>query len=441
MKVRAVPVRRKVVEVPEDREDESDYTPDNGDNSDSDNDVDDEGRGDAAVDETMDEDEDNIDGHDELVGFDIEEDDADEEENHEEMSTTRTGQTAVAAVRPANRNAGVVESSLSNQERREGASVMLDLDRVIPIRGMSKSESLRVQQKHVADRIRVFVKTDIFRQIKFINSDAMFQKAITLVMDHENVPHNRRGQYQSIYESTFNDALNTKRSSCEQSGGRIVRDSLAIFRESGQALFTIDELCKLRRSETEREMEAFHWFYGTYLECVCGKRNWGRQKQHELVSEATEKGGGCAKTVKISDEAFALLLFENYVDKWISTGTTCANGLEDDRVAESELPGEQGRKKQPRHRGKYTSKKSGHFKYGGRSREGMARFNELYKLVREDRACPQGTAMEKELLAYCKAKYGGGIGGADGGQDEGAANAVSATEEVSFVEAAWDLDD
>jgi hypothetical protein len=49
--------------------------------------------------------------------------------------------------------------------------------------------------------------------------------------------------------------------------------------------------------------------------------------------------------------------------------------------------------------------------------------------------------MEKELLAYCKAKDGGDIGGADGGQDEGAVNAVSATEEVSFVKAAWDLDD
>jgi hypothetical protein len=46
-----------------------------------------------------------------------------------------------------------------------------------------------------------------------------------------------------------------------------------------------------------------------------------------------------------------------------------------------------------------------------------------------------------ELLAFYKAKYGGGFGGADGGQDEGAANAVSATVEVSFVEAAWDLHD
>ena len=80
-------------------------------------------------------------------------------------------------------------------------------------------------------------KTDIFRRIKFINSDAMFQKAIALVMDHENVPQNRRGQYQSIYESTFNDALNTKRSSCEQSGGRIVRESLAVFKASRNGIF------------------------------------------------------------------------------------------------------------------------------------------------------------------------------------------------------------
>ena len=64
-------------------------------------------------------------------------------------------------------------------------------------------------------------------------------------MDHENVPQNRRGQYQSIYESTFNDALNTKRSSCEQSGGRIVRELLTVFKESGKDFFTIDELCKL----------------------------------------------------------------------------------------------------------------------------------------------------------------------------------------------------
>jgi hypothetical protein len=43
-----------------------------------------------------------------------------------------------------------------------------------------------------------------------------------------------------------------------------------------------------------------------------------------------------------------------------------------------------------RRRGKYTgaAAKSGHCKFGGWNREGMARFNELYVMVREDRTCP-----------------------------------------------------
>ena len=44
------------------------------------------------------------------------------------------------------------------------------------------------------------------------------------------------------------------------------------------------------------------------------------------------------------------------------------------------------------------------------------------------------------ILAFCKAKHGGGIGSADGGQDKGAAYAGSAPVEVSFIEAAWDFD-
>jgi hypothetical protein len=86
----------------------------------------------------------------------------------------------------------------------------------------------------------------------------------------------------------------------------------------------------------------------------------------------------------------------------MSTGTTGVNDSEDDCIAEPELlPEEQGRKKQPRPRGKYISKKSGLCKYGGGwSRKGMAWFNQLYKLVREDRACPQVTAMAKEFMAF-----------------------------------------
>ena len=46
------------------------------------------------------------------------------------------------------------------------------------------------------------------------------------------------------------------------------------FKEEGISMFSIDELQKMRRATTEREKKAFLWFYGTFLECVCGLKQW-----------------------------------------------------------------------------------------------------------------------------------------------------------------------
>ncbi len=328
-------------------------------------------------------------------------------------------------------------SNLSNLTT--GRASILNLDAAIQIRGMSKTESLKNQQPHVAQRVRTFVKAKLFRKIKFVNNDAMFQKAIDWVIDQENVAHCQRGSFQTVYESTFNDALNQKLSSCEQAGGGIVRETIALFKELRKELFTMEERCMLRRSETEREKEAFFWFFGTFLESVCGKRNWGRQKRHVLVLEGIEKGGR-AKMVTKSNEAFALLIFENYVDMW---ATSTPDGSEhDDRIPGGGEPETTVRRKRKQLRlmGKYTHKKSGHCKYGGWSHEGISRLIDLYKLVHEDRACPQAAAMERKLLAFCR-DQDGGVGCADIEEDRGTAISGPGIVDVSFVEAAWDLDD
>ena len=122
--------------------------------------------------------------------------------------------------------------------------------------------------------------------------------------------HRQCASFQMVYTSTFNDALNQKRSLYKQAGGGIVRETIALFKELGKELFTTEELCKLRRSDMEREKDAFFWFFGTFLESVCGKRNGGRQKWHVLVSEAIEKGGRVKMVIR-SDEAFALLIFKS----------------------------------------------------------------------------------------------------------------------------------
>jgi hypothetical protein len=338
----------------------------------------------------------------------------------------------------------VVDSSLTHAGKRDVQSpdmtTIQNVDYDIQIRALSKSESLKNQQPHVAQRIRAFVKTELFRKIKFINNDVMFRKAFNCVMEHEHVPQDKRAQFQMIYESTFNDALNQKRSSCEQTGGDIVRKSIRDFAAINMEMFTMEELCKLRRAGNDRERDAFHWFFALYLESVCGKRSWGRQKKHQLISEAKVKGGN-AKLVMKSDEAFALLMFENYIDKWKAmVADEDADEGEDD--GDRKMPARGGAtKKEPlRLRGIYTKKKSGHCKYSGWSRKGIARFNELYQLVCEDRASENAAAMEQMFLRRMQRyfKMNNSANANDDGED---ATTESILPEASVVEAAWDLDE
>ena len=207
---------------------------------------------------------------------------------------------------------------------------------------------------------------------------------------------------------------------------------------SSDRFYTIEELCKLQRATTEREREAFFWFFGTFLQCVSGRRAWGKGRYKELVSKAREEGGRM-KVVTTSDEAFALLLFDNYEDKWLGQkplGTTAeAATVEFDENADKD-----GRRKGSRRKGKYTGKKSGHCKYGGWSREGTARFNQLYNLVQADRASPSAERIENELLENCKAQKYVNKTSNDERPGEGDGTAGSAVLELLPVEAFWDLD-
>ena len=323
------------------------------------------------------------------------------------------------------------------------------IDVGISVRGLSKAESIQKQEKHVADRVTQFVKSDVFRRIKFINNDAMFQRAFQLVMNHEKVEPNKRVSFQMLYESCFNHALNTKRSSCEQTGGALARKAIAEFKQRGEEFYSFDEFCKLRRATTEREKNAFFWFFDTFLECVCGARQWRNAKKTTLVSKAGDGRGG--KLVTKSDEAFGLLLIDNYMEKWVTVlaeeekarANEVANNHDVDNTARQVGTNGNRQKKKAAAKipGRYTAKKNGHCKYGGWSRDGTARFNELYNLVQDDRASAQSEQMERELMAFCRAQAGIDDNNAQHEQEgHGNNNAAEGTEALP-VEAAWDLDD
>jgi len=99
----------------------------------------------------------------------------------------------------------------------------------------------------------------------------------------------------------------------------------------------MEEIRPLRNASTPREKAAFYWFMETFIDCVVGKIQCRQTKYLQTISNSI---------ITISDEAFALLLFENYVDKW--------HAQFNHQCTKTEMSA-----KLPRMHGKFTSKKVG----------------------------------------------------------------------------------
>ena len=76
-------------------------------------------------------------------------------------------------------------------------------------------------------------------------------------------------------------------------------------------LYTVEMLSQLRRSE---DLESFFWFAGEFMQCVAGTRTWGNEKYLKTLMGAVNTETNIP-VVTTSDEAVALLLFENYREK------------------------------------------------------------------------------------------------------------------------------
>lgn len=111
------------------------------------------------------------------------------------------------------------------------------------------------------------------------------------------------------------------------------------------------------RSDTNEK--GYFYFFDNFLECVSGKRGWGKVKAVHLVSDY------CS----ISDEAFTLLALENNWRRWSS--------------------------KEKRGKGVYTASMQGNKMFEGWSEEGLQRYNELYRLVKENRESEEGKKFER----------------------------------------------
>jgi hypothetical protein len=153
----------------------------------------------------------------------------------------------------------------------------------------------------------------------------------------------------------------------------------------------------------EKEGRSFGFFICSWNAFV-GHERGEMRRNHVGIGVRDEHNG---VIVTKNDEAFAVLLIDNYLEKWkmILGGEEQSADAETvnntNMMREAEDNGRQGKKTTAKLPGKYTEKKSGHYKYGGWSRAGMARFNQLYSLVNNDSASYQIKVTVLLLLHMC----------------------------------------
>ncbi len=100
-----------------------------------------------------------------------------------------------------------------------------------------------------------------------------------------------------------------------------------------------------------------------------------------------------------SDEAFAYLLVENYWSTW------SAVDLEKYQKESTFEKGSVKKKKRTATFGKYTQNAYGAKRFGGWTRDGLIRFNELHAEVKADRE-KNGIAVEQNFKKHCLSTSG-----------------------------------
>jgi hypothetical protein len=196
-----------------------------------------------------------------------------------------------------------------------------------------------------------------------------------------------------LYKTCVLGSLNSKRSSCQQAASDCVKALLKAKSHENEVEpppYSVDMLCKLCQSQTPEDKKAFLWFTDSLLECVCKKIAGGAKKKYQSrISDV--KYDYTNKSVTISDEAFALLLYKNYINKWIA------------RYHNLPPPGIKG----SRIMGKYLRSSIVYSEYGGWSEEGVIRFNELCSIVVENRSsCNAMDSEEWVMQTMRQQQYG-----------------------------------
>ena len=206
-------------------------------------------------------------------------------------------------------------------------------------------------------------KTDLFKTVKFISSEEELEFATRLVMnmiapqEHEDLTGKKLAEAEAkwITENceSVRKAINEWRNYVQGELQKYVKEALRdedpnVFDQLPKAEEMYDLIMRKGLGKKDPNREYNEWkfdvIWDILMSKVAGHANWSKGKRHHgLMSFHKPKGAGEKDPAYVSeeDEAFLVLLWENYLDRWVYLHK---KELQDAEAEEKEAEGEEAQK-------------------------------------------------------------------------------------------------
>jgi hypothetical protein len=266
--------------------------------------------------------------------------------------------------------------------------------------GKRKRINANDQNKELMDLIETHCKGLVFSKCKFVNSADQEENLAKLVLHYGNIPEEHRKDKQQFiraYSGHMKKVIFERRSYVQTEIRKVFLKSYE--KKCFHPFPTVEQLkkCLTRDIETDQEYEIFVFYCEEILGKMVGASEWQPKiRCFTTISDAIRQGTKKVPLISPGDEAFAVLLVDNCLERWTQEARK--------EAGHPTNPTNEPKTKKKNMDGKYTSSNGGQQTYGGWNTKGLVMFNELTALSEAARATDKCREVEDMCLQIMRNK-------------------------------------
>lgn len=289
--------------------------------------------------------------------------------------------------------------------------------------GVKKLAKKTMNRAVMVEIITAVRSQNVWGKVKFLTANHE-DRYLNMVLDEMGFGHSQSATWIENWKNTYGDyavkQLNEARSYVQSQLRTVVLNYMDNNPSPPQLTDILKCLNRDINLEDDDEMELFEWYWDEFLPkatCNC-KVFKDSQRHYATISTAAPLNEPNNLYMSISNEAFAVLMFENNRTRWMrykevkdqnahSNKKLTAAKFKQVDGKPSKIPGQEGETQETpkeilvfgdKFRGKWSKCDSGQAKYGGWSADGLKRYKALRALAKAGRAKADCQTIEEASL-------------------------------------------